>query len=769
MNNTDNKKVKGAKILTLYKQHYLEEYAVPLESEYSCWGYFDGMDITDVMQGESALFEKKSRAAISDIWYQTAKKIKEQKGRFSQQNIGVLRCEEGQDDHREWLFWDKSTRKIFLSVCFVQLRDKTHASELRKKWEEISDKVVQILTYVTFDNADLVVFFQSNSFAQIAKRIQMIDTDSNVAYVHPISGVQEKTLGNAALKKNYSFLDSAGNGLVNDPVQEIRISLVGNAGSFEKKLKYLLDDAERSASGESEKLKLSFGTYAYMTGHENYIYSFRNTDMRTLLALLIPGGVLTHKNGLFGKQIYNIETQIVFEEKKLDACPAEEFEKEKLSEKTSWCRHELVQYKTYMEMAEKMDDDGLYSYCSTIIQTLNTLAQFENFQMSRNIFYIIYPAFKLFSKQISEVKGVFSEAFNEKRKKVMNAIMDFLDSVNSIVYHAIHTDQIFLMVPGYSGTSFSIPTKLSLFYLWYLESVSRILNDSENQYSFYLTPVMESKPHTYLADFGLPPEDRLICVKVSQRSLYMPRALLIILAHETAHYVGHSVRKRVLRCECVKKTISGIIVSALIPYWYIEECNECYGKKYKDYLEDKMKESYDYIEEEIQNILDFCYEESKENNQDAESIFHVSKINEILKNACAEILADENSKLKSIIYGKVEEFQKYAKSFDEQIEFSEILEKITDNCEKRRLQLLGSGECDQIIDELLREYQEIFADIAAESILKFEPDDYAMAFNISEGYKVKENHISKKSYRRYHLGRKMRMKNGMNWKESGIS
>lgn len=309
---------------------------------------------------------------------------------------------------------------------------------------------------------------------------------------------------------------------------------------------------------------------------------------------------------------------------------------------------------------------------------------------------------------------------------IMNTIMDFLDSINNIVYHAIHMDQIFLMIPGYSGTSFSIPTKLSSFYLWFLNGISEILNDSDNQYGFYLTPVMESKPYTYLANFGFPPGDRLICVKVSQRSLFMPRALFLILTHETAHYVGNHLRRRETRWERIKRTIAAIMVETVLPEWLLEENkNRCHA----DRIHKKKKELYLYVKKELQRYFDMEDKSSSE-------LYHTAMIQRVLKNACATILADENQKLKTGVEISLVERDTFQGSFEELLKLTEDFHQIARDSEIRRMEFLGIAGFDYIVDDIIKEYKEIFADLAALEILKFCTDDYHTAFNISEGYDV---------------------------------
>lgn len=745
--------IKGAKILTLYKQHYLNQYSSSLDTEYSCWGYFDGMDISDVRSGNSSLFRKSSNAAISDVWYETARKVYDQKGYSSQQNIGIFRCEKGEVD-RESVFWDQ--KRIFLSVCFLQLKDSNTLDTekikcIRMDIENRSDDHVNMITYVTFDNADMILFLQSNSFLEITNKIKEIDSLPDVVYLHPINSVREESLHNMLQSQSREFCDGKGNLLVNDTVEKVRICIVGNAGAFETAFMQRLQKMEQDAKLSIPKLKIQKPEYSYMTSHENYIVTLENTNMYTVLYMLAPGGILTHNSGLFGSgAIYNMETDIQLTKDDFDTLPQGDFELSALDLR-DWCARQMDTYKTYMKNAWEIKDEGLYSYFLTVVQTLNTLSQFENFVMSRNIFYIIYPSFEFFTEQLMQACGttISAPVKYSKRKRIMDTIQDFLDSINSIIYHSIHMDQIFLMVPGCSGTSYSIPTRLSMFYLWFLEKILFVLNDSDYKYAFYLTPVMESKPYTQLEDFSFSTLNRLICIKVSQRSLFMPRALLLILTHEIAHYAGEATRQREFRLECLRNTVSAIISEILLPYWMPsfypgrEVLNE--DEKFeKKLLEKKKAKIYSYCNKEIQNYLYNLQEKT-------EDFYHTVSIRKILKTCTCILLSDENRKFRGIIELSSDERIQSGKSFQEQVQLAEKFIHIAHKSDVWRMEALANDICDIIIEDLMKEYQEIFADLAALMILKFSKEDYKAAFRISEGYYMNLKDFSPLSYRRVRI------------------
>lgn len=696
--------IHGVKILTLLKQHYLDEYKKDLDCAYSCWGYYDGIDIVDVRPTESRLFQKKSNSAISDIWYQIAQKVSGLDGRVSQQNIGLFRKESGEEK-----FWEDSSRKIFLTVCFLQLKECDKRVEIAEQIEQDNCSEINILTYFTFDNADLVVFLQSNSYQQILDKIKSWENGGDVLYIHSVCGVLEKALREAALNGGV-IEDASGNSLVNDTVDELQIEIVAAKKGFDKRLK-------QDFHKWNEKFPLKnyeHMEYYHRAGHANYTFSWKDTDMQSVLYLLLPKGIGTHLNGLFGEYIYNMETKVNLEKECfLTISENEVYDSRSKLDVTNWCEHEIETYKKYMANALKVHDEGLYAYCKAMIQTINMLAQYENFQLSNKIFYMIYPAFRLFSKQLANVESQNSD-------KVKKAIKEFSESVNSIVYHSVHTDQIFLMIPGYSGTSFSIPTKLSLFYLWYLDKISEILNDEEYEYQFFLTPVMETSPFTSTIDFGLPVGSRLIAARVSQRSLYIPKALMLILSHETAHYVGNTFRNRKLRLEYVVRTLGFIIADGIFPHYMVETEAE----------KEKKKEVVTYVNGRIASYMNPFLRTSKVSEK-----YHASQVQELLKRACSDVLADENSELDSILRRE----EDTTGSFDERVERKEKIDRKAEECKNKRVQMLGSSVCEDVVNKLLKLYRESFADIVAKTILEFTKEDYDMAVDISDGMKGNKN------------------------------
>ena len=131
-------------ILSLYKQHFLDQYAPDMENQYSCWGYYDGLSLIPIsVESEeksedgdrqipsssyhtSRLFEKKSLASISRIWCGSMYSSMSLDGGYSKQNVGIFRCADTDDENE---FGKKKKELVekspFFAVAFVQLKDKS--------------------------------------------------------------------------------------------------------------------------------------------------------------------------------------------------------------------------------------------------------------------------------------------------------------------------------------------------------------------------------------------------------------------------------------------------------------------------------------------------------------------------------------------------------------------------------------------------------------------------------------------------------------------
>lgn len=727
--------MRDVRLLTLYKQHYLDDYKQCMNSQITCLGYYDGLDLEKV--DEEGFSSEIKVASIAKLWYSTGEKVIQLPGGYSNQNIGLFRCAKGkeQNDHTE-IYWETEKRLPFFSVAFLKLKECNEYSQVSEKierlveWKEIESlsggkiekELCIILTYCTFDNSDLVVLLKGNNIAKVNDTLKKIEDFCDIIYLHSILGIEEEYLKWCWNKGEIADIWQDTKCFVGEPIKRIEIHL---ATCWREQLMSDIKDA-------LDEWDIKWGIqgyhnmeYSYALGHGNINMVFTDTDVHSLLVLLLPGGFSTHQNSLYKDGIYNIETSIFVWQKPFGAIQSNG--RVAVTKRTEhldyWCRKLIEKYKGYCSNDLKKEDEGLYSYFQAMIQTLIALDQYECFTMSRDIFDLVYPSFYMFDRKIESALSIEKKHHSEIIGQVKEMICQYLECVNSIVYHTVHTDQIFLMIPGYSGTSFSIPIKLNAFYLWYIYEIMKLLNDCGKLHSCIAVPVMESSAETMVIGSDFKEEEKMILVRLSQRSLFQPRVLMVILAHEMAHYVGKKIRLRQCRMNCILKSVSYYIVEGLCPEsdrWApLQVSTSGYFMN--------MKASFRKL---MQCRLENYFNRKKGELDNSD--YYEKDIYAPLLQWCADVLEEEGED--AVVYNVIDEI-KIPVSMCEDKEYVDnmrFLYKFQQYLQRNRKMLVHTGIIQQyFVKEIITLYKEVFADIVAIAVLDCEKTDYLNAFFLS--------------------------------------
>lgn len=733
------------RLLTLYKQHYLDKYPTTLNSNYSCWGYYDGMDISEVKaEYKSSLFQNDSLSPISRLWYCTGEKIREINGQYSSQNIGLFRCTSwaAEKDENKIDFWKENLATIFFGVAFLQLTEPIQyegfVKEIEKEFNAngTGNSNCRIISYCTLDNADLVLLIHGNSLKEMELILQKIETRQEIRYQHSILGVSEEYLKECASKEKILRYWKGNNCAIDDKVARLEIRLVS---SGEEKLVAIEKEILEETNKKFNIKNYDTAKYSYVSGHENLMISFEDTDVKSMLVFLLPDGFATHQNPTYRKRknkttgqyephLYNIETSYILNIANLSSISAETYSKDaKELEIEDSFRNYIEKYKENLK-SQECQDEGLYAYYLALFQTLNSLVQYEQFALSKDIYYLLYPSFSVFDRKLQEALEKAKNGNPVEMNQLKKSMCEYIESVNSVIYHTIHTNQVFLMIPGYSGTSFSIPIKLNMLFLWFTDCIAQLWESDKRQYQCILVPTMESKPETRLLQFSNEETNFLVCVKVSQRVLSMPRALLVILAHEMGHYIGN-VRCRKLRAEKLKIFVAQYLTNCVLPE--PDKNVENSEKTILGILRDKCQKNAETI---IDNDL----------NQLETTGYYGKDVEKVLKSACRRLLAetriDNTQSIMEIKKGLEKEFEK-GNEFKNYIVY--IYHKI-ENAESNAMDQLIHGIMEKEITKELKIYREAFSDILAIRLLGCSKEAYEEAHRISEGTNI----LSEESVRR---------------------
>lgn len=713
-------------LLTLYKQHYLDQYDKEMETDFSCLGYYDGLKITCIQEHDTTFH-------MSEMWAKTGEQIRGLNGRFSNQNIGLFRC------NASGHVWNKLPKLPFMALGFVKIKESIKASEVYAKIEEKSrhnesdvDKVCEVLTYYTFDNADIVILIKGNNLTLLEEVLRDIEGMEEIIYLHSIWGIDETYLKECKNSKKILDIWEGKHCYLADPIEEIRIQLAtsGNNIVVERFISVFENwKAWAKENGEDTEC-LDEIAFSYIMGHGNVNITISSSNVRILILLLLSHSLLTHQNGVYGYGLYNIETEILIKKQKQklkDVIFTEHDQHlEALGqEHRRWCSDTIEKWeKRFETMSILSEDDGLYSYFRALIQTLNTLSQYESFKMSRDIFELIIPSFQLFEELLDKSMDDINDA--AWRERIKESLKEYLECVNSVIYHTIHTDQVYLMIPGYCGTSFSIPIKLSMFYSWFIEKVGSILNDADRKYGCIIKPVMESRPITRVININQQEKDMLVCVQLAQHSLYKPGELFIILAHEIAHYINRNSRIRRYRSFCIAKTLAYYITEAICNV-HLSENLAVFGVGIKKELLQKIHKKL------LNEIYSHIWGRILHHFPDGA---HSKELGPVLNEICREVISGEGagSYICQIIRKiPTEVIEMVDNEKDWSVAQIQLIYKIQREMEKNRQLLLYSQIMESVINDLIVVYKEVFSDIAAYDILGCDERKFAEALTVSEG------------------------------------
>lgn len=730
---------RDALLLTLHKQHYMDKHTEPYVSRISCLGYYDAISI-DVVESEEAkdpLTKSTPFNPFSNIWYRTGKRNASLSGGYSNLSVALLRGIEVEND-----YWEREYLYPYFGIGFIKLDDPITYDALiaeiesEEFLEKESDECCKIINYCTLDSADIVVLIKSNKLSLIEKAFCQIE--KKVSYLHSILGVDE-----AFLDKYYQCFIGASeteniietgtwNGTncnVDEPIESINIRLAAK-GSDTVRNSILQEWNKQQAS-----IKFSDIKYSYVLGHANLSIDIKETNVESLVRMLVVNGFLTHTNSLYQKGVYNIETtccikgERIDEPEKVDALDEIEIPEEK---KNWYCDQVLKEYEDLINGHPIKKDDGFYSYTQALLLTLNAVAQYEKFEMSKDLFWLIYPSLHMFNAHMIENwKGLnaTSSEYIRKMTPIKKALCDYLESVNSVIYHTVHTDQVYLMIPGYSGTSFSIPIKLSLFYMWFVNKIITILNDNNREYSCILTPVMEAKPSTGVIDIDKSNSNKIIYVRLSQRQLYFPRNLMVILAHELGHYVGKDIRCRTARAEHILKVLAYCICEGMLP-----EKNPFVESEIWDVFLKSKKTKLQKL------LLTYLYKEFEKNRVDTE--YYAVDIRENLKRSVLNVISENvhGKKISKFIYEISDKLKEYAYGREDgYIERLKEVYEVQSYVDHNRKEIVATGLVNFLVDDIITIYQEIYSDVVALEVLQCNYVFAEEAFGVSEGVVYSDN------------------------------
>ncbi len=715
--------------LILYKQHYRDDYredALPKDI-YSSFGYYDGFKIEEI--------HCENNSFIEELCESTCIPVEDISKQCSLKTIGIFSnfLKVGQTNGQKQIKKITGCKPLFCSVGFVQIDENCNISDPNKlrhvvyEIEACSEKN-HVMVMGTLDNADFIVLCYAWNLAELNSTIAQIDKLDSVCYMHTITGVAQKYLDDSENKKK---LLTKYNG------EEIKLASIIDEFS----IKIAAKDKENAINAligiVNEKCKNMYLNKRWyiknsinnagrlcIDGHHDIELVFKNTPLEFVLFSMLPKGILSHDNEVFGKEIYNIESGYKY------------IDNTGINQNNSCCQNENSNYNNQASNESKVIGlirkiikyrGNTYKEEDPVIQSLyislNMLAEFEHFQLANDIFYLVFPAINNFLEQYMEFDCLQKD----------DDISAMIEYINSVVRHSVHTHEMFLMIPGYCGGSFVLSTKLMLLYQWMAYAVKELLKADSHKYDVLICPETKVKPETREIRYSI--SEHTIIVKLGQKMLFQPD-FSIILVHELAHYIGEKERLRENRTQrCINLTAR---LMTEMMFDDVGNLVNIYGRGKID-IQNYKEQVCKNIEEYITNKICTLFPQQER---------YASDLRKILSQETFTIIcAEEDDKLFEKIFLSVEDALTLMRSNScDKVSDREKVIQLYCRVIKKILQnnkiALFSQTMEQVIENLVTVFKEIYSDVCSYVILDFDFNKYQQAFVTSENQNIESKNIS---------------------------
>ncbi len=716
-NNKEDKEMKEmniTRLLKLYKQHYLKSYGEMAEKEYSCWGYFDCMEVDQVKnRAERGLLMNNKNGDMTDLWYASANATEELSGHYGQQSIGLFRYEADTETIvKDQEFWEEEKKGIILIASMIQLTDHSNVSQIMTEIEqtifdsEYRDMGICGITYRTLDNFDLILFLKGNSYVVMSKLIDEVGKRKDVRYKYSVCGIAQKYLDQVSDQSKIDDIEYNGNKLVNDDIAEVWLEIVSNGKA----------DLNNLSADFGDRAK-----YARVLGYMDNTICIRNTNMWKVVRLFRGGDAgITHKNKEFGNAIYNISTVILptWTEIGCENRTVSQLNSEKIN---GWCMKKIEILKQRRGVFEDDKNEVLYSNWLALIRVLNVLSQYENSLFSKDIFRIIFPSMKLICDKFEDILDHYdADNFMKQGYDSVLIIERYINEVDGMIQHLIHTSQTFMAVPGYSGSLYDIPTKMLLFYMAYAYKLIEAFDDSEQHIGCFICPLLNSKPEVQeIETKGA--NEILLDIRLAQRHLYMPRAFVVILSHELYHYIVQECRSRKERATHLIKICAYALAYRLL---HVKEDVGLNIEKFSEPIAAKEKEIQEFLVKTIPDVF-------KENNKESiEKAYLSATLSKLMTDSCYAVISDSQYGVDETLRRiQMQDWQKEEELKETLLQWSAFLRRVEQNGKR----VLTKDTIEEIVDRFIYSFQEIYADLSSIICLELELKYYFEAILVSEG------------------------------------
>ncbi|MCM1235930.1 MAG: hypothetical protein NC489_38050, partial [Ruminococcus flavefaciens] len=527
--------------------------------QYCAFGVVDGVDVSaDIaVDGEG----------IPDcIWEEQKKSVRSLKGEYTIQQVYILK---NASKPKEEEFWadKKYPFMFFLRIqCSGNKKALLENKETLETSLQIEDEIKTAI-YLTYDNSDLFIVMKSKLYEQGAgmidtlhKKVNLSKNEEKKCYLKnsfTVFAVDHEWINN--LKEQNSRM------LVTKTIDEVLIKVIGKEGGDIQNIKRELEHRKdntfvRKNANIMEDRSPVLGTDDEMISIKDiswfdFFSLYRKKDGKR------PEGIFCNSNDLYYNNMAGATTVIRTKLKDYTEClvakgmkflPLENVDGEEIGKKISNAYD--LQIKNLIDKLDdinEVDDDF-----KELRLILNVLSKYGGEVFND---YTFFPTIRA----IDALLELLASDENKCPDKVH--FFDFLRGFSMYIQGSGRSDRHSMQVLDFNAKIYDIPSKLNAFYCAFIYNVKEMLGGEQSQekpheYDFLLVPGMVSFENVRELYPKVLQDRHLMKVEIPECNFYHMRDMMIILSHETAHYVGGKYRRRAERYKAIVESYAHIYV-----------------------------------------------------------------------------------------------------------------------------------------------------------------------------------------------------------------
>ncbi len=177
--------------------------------------------------------------------------------------------------------------------------------------------------------------------------------------------------------------------------------------------------------------------------------------------------------------------------------------------------------------------------------------------------YCMYESFRHFIVYMTEEIGRMEEDGGIKEENIAESYDSYFTALNTLVNSTMHGERQFIQATAFNAIFYTVPPKIMAFYNAYIYRMKQILEDTgcREQFTYLIypsfSPIMSVRKISLKEN---PPCDRIITVRINERTLYDVAVVTYQMVHELAHYSGNRVRCREIRQEKMMRSLLKIVL-----------------------------------------------------------------------------------------------------------------------------------------------------------------------------------------------------------------